>query len=471
MIKKIGTSSSNFGTGLSIQRKLFVAPAGEYQGRMIVIFPKTSSQIVYVWADPPYDEWSSEITIASDSADYPCTAWMDSDGNVYFAYTVETSFDLAFRKLTFDNGYWAAGSIITIYGSGASFYPSIFKDDWDRLIVSWTLESGGEYFIHSKRSFNDGADWGGGPDDAGDELSSGASSAYSQIVYKPNQIFCIYSLGGTTLAYRYRDMIAAVWTPGEITIYSGTGLSEKFSAAASPDLRLGVAFCDTEHLNYKEFDGVSWSGVEVIDDTPSVAPRLLFNSEVPQVFYAREVGTDQLIPYMCYREDGEFVDPLPVSPEAGSFDKVICYRPIAGQAYYDKSAEAASESTGDVYHEASGKLMLSDGDGIYIGQSEKFYNIRIILSTNGLGGTISWYYWDGTGWKVFIPASGIYNFDSSPAEVLLWEDGSQIPSDWQSSTVCNNAKYWIKAITTTDFTTAPVGTQITCALNLSHIGG
>lgn len=471
MIRKIGTSSASFGIGLSTQRRIFVAPAGEYQGRTIVIFPKSSSEIVFVWADPPCVNWSAETTVVTDAADYPCDACIDKSGNVYLAYTVATSFDLAFKKLSFANGVWTVGSAVTIYNGGTSLYPSIYMDDWDRLIVSWTLESGGQYYIHSKRSLDDGATWGGGPGDSGDQLSSGASSAYSQIVHRPNQIYCIYSLGGTTLACRSREFAAAVWTPGEETVYSGTGLSDKFSAAASPDLRLGVVFTDSEYLNYKEFDGSIWSGVAVIDNAPPVAPRLIFRSEVPQVFYAKQIGNEQLVPCISYRENGVFVDPVPVSSEIDSFDKVLCYRPIAGQPYSDMSSEAAGDSPGDVYHPASGRLMLDEGDGVYIGQSEKFYNLKLTLSTIGAGGTVSWYYWNGAGWQVFIPASGAYNFDSSSEEVLLWEDGSQIPDDWQSSTVANSAKFWVKAVATSDFSTGPIGSQITCALNISRIGG
>jgi hypothetical protein len=236
-------------------------------------------------------------------------------------------------------------------------------------------------------------------------------------------------------------------------------------------LRFGVVFADSENLNYKEFDGSIWSGVAVIDNAPPVAPNLVFRGEVPQVIYAKPVGTGQLVPYVSFKEGGAFVEPIPMSPEVDSFEKVLCYRPVAGQPYHDKSSEAASESAGDVYHDDSGRLMINEGDGVYTGQSEKFYSIKVNLSTVGAGGTISWYYWDGSEWRVFIPASGVYNFDSSPAEILLWEDSAQIPDDWQSSTVTNSAKYWIKAIATSDFSTGPVGSQLTCALNISRIGG
>jgi len=113
--------------------------------------------------------------------------------------------------------------------------------------------------------------------------------------------------------------------------------------------------------------------------------------------------------------------------------------------------------------------MLSSGDGLFLGQSEKFTTAIITLSTIGAGGQVSWYYWDGYDWIAFTPASGIYSFDSSPATVRLFDDESQIPSDWQKCIVGNAAGYWVKVIVNSDFSTGPVGSQITGVQNISYI--
>jgi hypothetical protein len=45
--------------------------------------------------------------------------------------------------------------------------------------------------------------------------------------------------------------------------------------------------------------------------------------------------------------------------------------------------------------------------------------------------------------------------------VMLWEDLSSAPSDWQQCSVNSVSKFWVRILVTTGFTTAPVGTQIT----------
>jgi len=468
MLKKIGTSSAYYGGGLSMQKKLFVVQSGAYQGRAIIIFPKTQSQIVFVWADPPYTSWSEETSIVTDSANYPPGAFMDDAGNVYVSYTVENSFDLAEKKLTFSDGHWNIGTKNVIFDGDANYHPSLFKDEFDRLWVSWTRVSGGMSYVNNKRSTNDGTTWGSGPSDEGTTLTSGSSSCYNQLVYRPNHVYCIYTDGGTKLAYRRMSTSGAVFED-EVTLYSGTGLGASFSGASSDDLKLGIAFCDDSQLYYKEFDGAQWSGLTPVDSSPSVAPNLYFRQSVPYIVYGLQIGTNQQVPHYSYREGDSFTSPVPISQEMSTFDSVLCYRPSAGVNFVDKTSAAANDTSADLYHDDSGKLMLSSGDGIYIGQLERFTTLMVTLSTNGSGGEVSWYYWNGSDWKVFTPGSGAYHFDSSPAAVRLWDDSSDLPSDWQTCVVNGYVRYWVKAITTADFSTGPVGSQITGALNVSYL--
>ncbi len=468
MIKEIATTNAFYGGGLSIQKKLFVVPSGAYQGRAIIIYPTSSSQIVFVWADPPYTSWSSERTVASDSADQPAGAFMDDDGNVYVVYTVQTSLDLAEKKLTFSDGEWQAGTKNIVYDGDSNYFPSILKDVLGKLWISFTRESGGVYYINLKTSTNDGTTWGTGASDPGTALTSGASSCYSQLVYRPNHVYCVYTEGGTKLAYRRRNIAGAIFED-EVSLYSGTGLAANFSGATSKDLRLGIVFCDGSNVYYKEFDGSLWSGIETIDTSYSVNPNLSFRQNVPYVVFARLIGTDQHQPYFSYREGSGFMSPAAMSAELSVFNKVLCYRPSSPVQFIDKTNAAADDTSADVYHDDSNKLMLSDGDGVYIGQSEPFTSVSINLSTTGSGGNVSWYYWDGSDWKVFTPASGAYNFDSSPALVRLWKDTDDLPGDWLLSVVSNSAMYWVKAVTSSDFNIAPVGSQITGVTNLSYI--
>jgi hypothetical protein len=155
-----------------------------------------------------------------------------------------------------------------------------------------------------------------------------------------------------------------------------------------------------------------------------------------------------------------------VTGELSSFDRVICYRPAAIPQYLDRSSEAEDDVPGDVYHSDTGGLFMDGGDALLLGQSDKFNQVHITLSTIGAGGMVSWHYWDGSNWKNLTPITGDYNFDSSPMNVRLWEDSSAIPCDWQSSVIAGTSEFWIRIAVTSAFGTAPVGTQITAAADL-----
>ena len=121
MQRLIDTVSSYYATGIQPQAKFFKVPSGQYKDRVIVIYPKTSNQLVYAWADVPYESWSEPQNLATDSADYPCSAYMDSNGNVYLVYTQETTLALLELKMTFSSGS-GAQSLTILLRSGSGRY-------------------------------------------------------------------------------------------------------------------------------------------------------------------------------------------------------------------------------------------------------------------------------------------------------------------------------------------------------------
>lgn len=468
MIKEIAVSTAFYGGGVATQKKLFTVEAGDHQGRTIAVYPKSQNQIVFTWSDPPFTSWASEAIIVSDSADYPACACMDDDGNVYVFYTVQTSLNLAMMKLSLSDGAWSVGSVNTVYNGDANYFPSAFKDIWGRLWVSFTRENGGSYYINVKRSTDDGAVWGTGPSDPGTSLTSGSDSCYSQLCYRPNHVYCFYTEGGTKLAYRRMNISGAIFED-EVSIFNGSGLTGGFSSASSEDLRLGIAFCTSANLYYREFDGSQWSGMETISSSLSVHPNLYFRNNVPYVIFGKQAGPDQHEPYFTYREGASFLTPQRASAEMSLFGRVLCFRPSAASMFCDKTTEAASETQGDVYHSDSNALLKDAGDAIFFGQGARFTTLSVSLSATGAGGDVSWYYWDGSDWKAFTPDSGSYSFDNTPATIRLFADNTGIPSDWQTCVVDGESLYWIKAVASSDFAVEPVGSQLTGVQNVSYI--
>lgn len=468
MIHLINSSSAYYGSGLSMQRKLMKIQSGVYAGRMAAIIPISASEIALTYADPPYNSWISPTTVINNSADYPAGCMMDDSGNIYVVYTIESSLNLGIKKLTFNNGHWEVGSVNTIYDADSNYYPSLFMDYSSRMWVCWTRYSGGNYYINIKTSVDDGVNWGIGVGNSGTTLTSGANSAYSQFVYLPTYLYCFYTEGGSKLAFRRYEINGAIWY-SESSIYTGSGLLDNFSTAISDDLKIGLSFMAGTDLIFKDYDGVSWSGNYNLDNNLSIAPVIKYNSSIPFVFYGKELGSanDQL--YYSFKDGAGFSSPTRITPALSTFDKTLCYYDDGTVGFYDVTNKAKDTTSADIYHIESNGLLKNSGDILYLGMTDKFFHVNLTLSTAGTSGVVSWYYWNGDNWTSFVPSSGAYNFDSSPALIRLWEDSGEAPSTWQSSIVNGSSLFWIKAVVTSAFSTAPVGTQITAGDNIPYI--
>jgi hypothetical protein len=462
MQKLIDTVSSYYATGIQPQAKIFKVPSGQYKDRVIAIYPKTPNSLVYVWADPPYEGWSDPQDLVTDSADYPCSAYMDSDSNIYLAYTQQTTLALLEFKMTFSSGSWSVGTVNTVCNVGDNYYPSITKDSIGRLWISWTYyDSVAErYFVHAKSSTDGGATWGSGPSDPGTALTNGTTSCFSQLIFQAPYIHCFYSDDSTLLAYRSFELSGSVWSSQQ-AVYSGSSIDDDFHADLSRDQKVGIVFPGTSSLLYKEFDGSNWSGVFTVEDSLPVSPTLKFFDTIPFVFFAKNIGTGQNQIFYSYKEGTSFVSSSPFERGQKPFDCVFCYDDSATDKYAHLTTEASDSTVADVYHPTSKGLVKDEEDAFYLGMDRKFNLAKIILSTAGIAGQVSWEYFNGESWTDFTPHSGAYHLDSLNKMVMLWQDLYSVPSDWQQCPVNGVSKFWVRILVTTGFTTAPVGTQIT----------
>jgi hypothetical protein len=470
MQKLIDTVSSFYATGLQPQAKIFMVSFGQYQDRAVIIYPKTPSQLVYVWADPPYLVWSEPEEIVSDSADYPPSGCMDADGNIYLVYTQQSSLDLLELKMTFTQGSWSVGTINTVCSVGQNYFPSILKDSIDRLWISWTHYDlpTERYYVHVKTSQDDGSTWGTGPSDPGPSLTGGDGSCFSQLLFQPPYIRCFYSDDSTLLAYRSHELEAATWDPQQ-TIYSGSQIDDNFRADLSPDHKVGIVFPGISAVLYKEFDGNNWSGIFSVANCLPESVGVRFLDDVPYVFFAKNVGSHQNQLFFCYKEDSSFTSPVPYEPGQKAFDRAFCYDASASAKYSDRTAEASDSNPADVFHPTSGGLVKDTGDALYLGMDARFNLVRTILSTAGIGGDVAWQYWDGESWTDFVPVSGSYNLDSQEKTIILWQDLNSVPVTQQRCLVNGVSEFWIRIMVTTPYATAPVGTQVTAVPEVRHL--
>jgi hypothetical protein len=424
-----------------------------------------AGDIKYSWADRPYTTWSTPTTIASDAADEPCDSLIDNSGTIHVVYLETSTKYLVTKKLSFSGGSWSLGSKVTIFNGAEAYNPSVTIEDGGTLWVSWSHLNIGSYYLHVKSSTDSGATWGSGPADDGDELSDASSELYSRMVIGVSDVFVIYSHGGSTLSVRSRPNSGGSWANAVDLASSSGNIDEHFDAAVADNGLVAVVY-DQVALKYREYDGAVWGPVVDLDSNEGNSPQLMFNANVPVVVYLSEFASGQEQLLFTSRETGSFDTPQPLDDGADTFDEVLVYD-TASSSYNDLTAAAASAATADVYHSSSSTLLKELSDTIYLGMNRRFRYLRILLSTAGVGGTLSYSYWDGAAWIAFTPAGSTYQFDASDRELILWNDYDATPDNWQKEALESDERFWVKIQVTSAFTTGPVGSQIT---SISNVG-
>jgi len=426
----------------------------------------STSVIKLTYSDYPHETWSAPQIVVSSANNSPFSAYMDAAGNLHLVYT-DSSKDIKYLEILFTAGAWTPGSAVDVITVDDNYNPFFLVDADENfwcLIVNHNTSGDSKYYVRAKISEDKGSTWGTGPADSGIALSSGSSDiAYVAGIRIGSRLYVVYADGRSDLKYRIYDTQNEIWDT-EYSIYSGSYIDDDFDMAASKDGRLGVAFAVSSEskLYFKEFDGSSWSGVMEIEAASCRSPQIAYFDKVPHAFFARLLGND----YHSLRKAGKSgtgFESSDYSPSIGVYDKVFVYDDSATTKYEDRTGEAASETSGDIFHSQSSALLDSIEDCLYLGKQNRFFCAAVVLSTAGAGGTVVWEYFDGEDWSQFTPDSGAYNFDSSDNLVYLWADGESLPSDWQISKVNNFSAYWIRIRVTSAFSTNPVGSQILAA--------
>jgi hypothetical protein len=462
----IDSSSALTPLGVPPGKQVHRIAEGLYAGRLVIVYQADPSTIVMVYADSPYTEFSAPLTIVTNAADSPFSTFMNGSGDLYLAYVVNSANDLAFVKIPFTDGVWSPLSPVTVYTSDDTAYPSLARLSNDYVWISYSRISGGLAYVSAKVSTDDGQSF-GTVTEPGDTLTGGAIEAYSQICEAHGRVYIFYSEGGTKCAYRDKALSAGLWDT-ETVVAATTGLDDRFQVAVSPDGRIGIAFADSAGLKYLEYSGSRWSGEFVVQSGATNNPVCAFRSGRAYVLFGTSAGSDMNLVQYAYRDGDAFTTPTPLDVRNSLLQRVILFDDSAG-TYADRSSEAASETPGDVSHGTSGALLEAIGDRLYCGADAPFHYLRIILSTPGTAGTVTWKYWNGQVWEAFTPHSGDWHFTSASRDHLLWPDFDTIPSDWQRRDVAGDNLFWIMAVVSGAFSTAPVGTQLTAVSQLTSI--
>ncbi|MCP4582262.1 MAG: hypothetical protein GY839_11655 [candidate division Zixibacteria bacterium] len=461
MHKLIDTSTAAIPTGVSPQQKLFKIAYGPYAGRLVCLYGKSVSSHAFTWADPPYTDWSEPYSRITDSADYPLSACIDENGNLYVVYVQQTSMNLIFIKLTFSAGEWVSGSPVTLFDAGPGYYPVIARNDDGDLCCAFAYYDNvkEEYSIQAKKSTDGGITWGSGPSDLGTALAVASDEMpYPNLNFVGTDLYAVYCMNRSDLYFRKYPGGGSEWE-SEILLLSGDYIDSEFDCAVSNDMKLGIAFSPSEsnRVYIREYDGVSLSGLREAATVAARAPQIVYRKNKAHIFFAEDIGNGYFIPRCAYDDSGTFTS-FALVPGIGYLDKFMIYDSVS-QTYEDKTEAASSLDNADVFHSLTGTLMSSENDCLYLGGDEKFFCLASVLSTVGGAGSVVWEYFDGEIWRSFTPDSGGYNFDESNKLSNLWPDTRSAPADWQINTVNSVSKFWIRIRVANGFTVAPVGTQ------------
>ncbi len=453
------------GLGVPPGRKLFRVATGEFAGRLLAVFRESVSQIQFSFADAPFNTWSAPSVIADDASTFPLDAVMAEDGTVWVVYVEQATEYLTVKKMTFESGTWAVGAKCYAY-MGNSFAPSIVLDLSGTLWLSFSRLSAGFYDIQVKSSTDDGATWGAGPSDIGDTLRTALYVPFSKLLATNSRLYAVYNGTLSDLFVRWRSLTASVWGDEQL-VASGSDIDEHFDAALSADGLLGIAY-NSDRLYYREYDGMNWGSQIALDAARGVFPQVFFNNRFPVVVYLKAIDGDEMSLLHVHRSTGTFSSPETLEPRADTFDRVLLYDSGFGN-YTDCTIAASDLTAADLFHNDSGVLLSSQKDALFLGMTRKFRSVHIHLSTPGADGTVSYSYWDGTGWKSFAPFGGNYNFDTPTRQLTLWEDLASVPADWQKNSVENQTLFWVRIEVFGNFATPPIGSSLTSRLQIESI--
>jgi hypothetical protein len=230
---------------------------------------------------------------------------------------------------------------------------------------------------------------------------------------------------------------------------------------------VAVVYNDTQ-FRYREFDGVNWGGVVTLNNLVVESPQLVFRRQIPVVAFIASWSGLQRIMRVTERSSGIFCTPVPLEARAKTFDGVVLFNASSG-TYQEVTGAAGNVTTADVLHSASNSLLKNIGDQVYLGMDDRFRYAGFSLATAGSGGTVSYSYWDGSNWRGITPASGSSSLDQTDVKLLLWDDFSSVPSDWQKKSISGKTQFWVRLEVQSAFATGPVGSHITAISEIQHL--
>ncbi len=443
--------------GDSTHHRLLRLESGPCAKRLVALLHTSPNTLSLIFADYPYAAKSAPLTVATDSADTPFDCCIDASGNITVIYVEQSTFNLVSRRLTFTGSTWSIGEKVAACDLGQCYSPSVALEPSGKLWVAFTRYSAPNRTCYVKSSTDSGATWGTGPSDGGEAVSDAAMFLSARLLCGSNDLLLLLAYGGIRLTSRTRAINGSSWS-AETQLAASSNLSTHFDATLSPSGAVGLAFLEAAQLRYRQFDGVTWSPAVTVAET-ALSAQMLFRDETPVIIFLAGFEAAQTQLNYVYRSGSAFTTPAPLDLRRRTFDSVILYDHVSA-SHADLTVAAASADTADVYHPATFGLVKSVGDCLYLGLDRPFRYVQMNLFAPGVGGTVTYRYWDGSSWVSFTPASGASHLTSEIVRIVLWDDYASIPLAWQKSSVGSHTCFWLRIDVTSSYAAAPVASRI-----------
>lgn len=447
--------------------------------------------------------WSFLTQLESGSTDdYGFSLYHDpSNNNVYLAWcdkssTLATGHELNFKKLTWDGGNstWTVGSTVVIADSSSTFAifsePAIVKDaDGDLFVaIQFRTDVSSTFNVRSYYSTDEGANW---SQSVASHTTDKANALTQGLMMEKNssKVLLIYEdYLGNVYSYKRNNSDGQTTWGSEVSISTSILNSPSLVVDSDGNFFMFGFVSTNDVIKYIKYTSSSdtW-GSDTTVATPaadntvqgvqaSVKGTLHYVvwSEKKKGFEANS-SVDPAYLWYTIGDGSTYASPVRITPPRSMWDwvRVWVYDATSGK-YYNRTAEANNDTTGDVISPDSGFTLNAVGDILYLGlddltEYQRAIYVPYLASQSESGGAKQWEYWDGSAWSSISGSSLNAPFSSSAGYISLSDavDGGY-PNDWAKTTVNGYNAYYVRLRVTTAHTTGSKASQLTPAHPLMY---
>lgn len=411
----------------------------------------------------------------------------DASDNIYIATSLPNpgaanNNDVNFIKLTKGTGStWTLGSAHIVFDGNTTVghaYGSIALDSANRLWIATRYFDGTNYQIALKTADTltptSSSDW---------TLSSATfvtpttnnNFNIPKFLHFGSNLALFYNNEGNggQISWRTRADSDAVdsWSSEAELTNLNISSNSAFSVAVDANDLLHLLYNETSGaVQYRNFNGTDWSTPVQLGTSITNGSTLLKivadGSQVVAVYGdasnldANLAGSKRLAYRIGQSPFGEtdFSAAETLAAAQEPFDQV--WKSVSS-VFSDQTAVANSSTAADF------TFPTATNDALYFGKTEEFDTLSWVLSTAGVGGTITWQYWNGSSWaNLSVAASSNPNFTSTTGWLSF-----TAPNDWATTSLNSEstAYYYVRALLSGGFSGAAVATQLVPIINMQNL--